>query len=353
MTLYGLPFIRVKVPNPTPPPYNGPIGGSFDPPPQPVDPQVLSELSRANPGFTRVVTLTNIVYQQDAYGSDRVPRVASADVIDSFRPGETIELAGQDWIAAGKPVLPLLTYDITLQNTQMSVGDGNGIPQPRGVRLIDGAMLPEINPYNPHITTITTDTTFVQQQDDPALTMPGIWLPDQPFSYQRTANDSDYTDKLLVSPAQYYGANGESGRLRRFSQMIFEIAYLDPESAPADMLDDTTPPQISDVTISLPSQGGVAPAAQPQIVITASVSDTGTGLAVEAAYSNDGVEWDSALLKPTGVPGTYRLQIDAPANGKNIAVLVTATDKAGNVATYTAKGTLLAYSFLFMPVVRR
>ena len=52
-TLYGLPFIRVKVPKPTKPAFGG--GTSFDPTPQP-----LPISLRNNSGtFTRLITFTN------------------------------------------------------------------------------------------------------------------------------------------------------------------------------------------------------------------------------------------------------------------------------------------------------
>ena len=150
-------------------------------------------------------------------------------------------------MAAGQPVLPLLTYDITLQDTGLSGGAGSGIPEPRGVRLLSAKTLPEISGFNPHITTITTDTTFIQQQDDPDLTVQDQWLPDQPYTFLRTPPSSQYTDKLLINPAQFSATSARSGRLRRFTQLVFEVSYLDPNSAKSNDLDDTTPPEISDV----------------------------------------------------------------------------------------------------------
>lgn len=148
-----------------------------------------------------------------------MPRVLSAKVEDNFGPANPLTI--DTLIRAGQPVLPLLSYDITLRNTGNSFpGTGQGIPQPRGVRLLSATMLPEIAGYNPHVTTITTDTTFVQQQTDPDIGTRGQWLPDQPFTYQRTAAAQSFTDKLLISPAQFWGTSERSGRLRRFDHGI-------------------------------------------------------------------------------------------------------------------------------------
>jgi hypothetical protein len=218
-------------------------------------------------------------------------------------------------------------------------------------------MLADISPYNPHITTITTDTTFVQQQNDPDLNIQGEWVPDQPYTYQRTAENGVFTDKLLVSPAQFRAFSAREGRLRRFSQLVFEVSYIDPESAPAAALQNTTPPRISNVSITLSQPGALrAAAVGGQILISASVKDAASApssLQVHAAYSNDGTNWHEVVLKFNPATGKFEARIDPPKQGQNIFVIVTATDQAGNTATYTAKGKLLSYSFVNLPVIQR
>jgi hypothetical protein len=348
-TLYGLPFIRVKVPNPTNAPFPG---NAFDPAALPVPPDTRANLGPSNPTFTRLITVSNITYGSLDLSSDDVPRVLSAKVEDNFGPANPLTI--DTLIRAGQPVLPLLSYDITLRNTGNSFpGTGQGIPQPRGVRLLSATMLPEIAGYNPHVTTITTDTTFVQQQTDPDIGTRGQWLPDQPFTYQRTAAAQSFTDKLLISPAQFWGTSERSGRLRRFKTMVFEVSYIDPQSALIGTLNDTTPPEISNVSITLPSGGFTTAGAQPPISVQALVNDDGSGtFDVVAVYSSDGTTWDDIPLTP-GAGGKYTGLLNAPSSGKNISVLVTASDKAGNVSTYTAKGALLAYTYMFMPAIRR
>ncbi|HEU5098836.1 MAG TPA: hypothetical protein VFU22_07455, partial [Roseiflexaceae bacterium] len=352
-TLYGLPFIRVKVPNPN----NDPYLGAFDPAARPVPENI--RITTADPTFTRTITVTIAApdFPIESEGGDSVPRVNHATLLDSFAPGETIALTGTDLLAAGKPVLPLLTYDLTLLDTGLSGGDGSGIPEPRGVRLLSATNLPEISGFNPHVTTITTDTTFAQQHDDPDLTVQGQWLPDQPYTFLRTAVGTQYNDKLLVNPAQFWADSARAGRLRRFSQLVFEVSYVDPNSATGSALTDETPPEISDVTISLPQlvarQAGIA---AQQIQVSALVKDDGGAsgtLDVSITYSNDGMNWQLKPLTFNAGAGLYTGSIDPPAAGQNIAVIVEAKDGAGNVANYTAKGSLKAFSILALPVLRR
>ena len=190
------------------------------------------------------------------------------------------------------------------------------------------------------------------------MTVQGQWLPDQPYIFQRTSDDGQYVDKLLVNPAQFWASTARCGRLRRFTQMVFEVDYLDPNSANGSALNDTTPPEISDVSIALPQllarQAGIA--AQQQITVKASVHDEGgtSGpLDVSITYTNDGQHWLFAPLSFNASMGLYTGSFDPPPPGQNIALIVEARDGAGNVSTYTAKGTLDAFSILALPLLLR
>src|SRR4029079_7997765 len=198
-------------------PNSDPYLGAFDPAARPVPENIRTLITPLDPTFTRTVTITIAApdFPVESAGSDMVPRVKHAALLDSFAPGETIALTGTDLVAAGRPVLPLLTYDLTLTDTQL-LGSTGGIPEPRGVRLLSATELPELSGFNPHVTTITTDTTFAQQQDDPNMTVQVQCLPDQPYPFLRTAVGEEYTDKLLVNPAQFWASSARAGRLRRF-----------------------------------------------------------------------------------------------------------------------------------------
>ena len=67
---------------------------------------------------------------------------------------------------------------------------------------------------------------------------------------QRTGFDTVPADKLVVTPVQFRANDSDKGWLRRFSQMVFEVTYADPRRAPTNILGDTTPPLIRDVTIT-------------------------------------------------------------------------------------------------------
>ncbi|HEX9442429.1 MAG TPA: hypothetical protein VF909_22265, partial [Roseiflexaceae bacterium] len=345
MTLYGVPFIRVQVPNPSAPTY----GGFFDPQPKPIP---AGTPVNSNGVFTRIVTFTNTFDQPLA---DHVPQAYST-VEDSFLPGVTTLISSQDQMAIGRPVLPALTYDITL----LPSAAGGPTPEPNGVRLRDATALPDLEGFNPHVTTPVTDQVYAQQQEDPAIEVQDAWQPEQPYSQQRTkylsATEVLTRDNLIVNPAQFRAVESETGQLRRFSQMVFEISYIDPAVAPPSTLADEIPPLIGDVHVSLPGTAlrGANPAGLV-VHISASVSDNSTNpssLNVTATYSTDKLNWDQIALHSVG-GGLFEATVNAPANGQNIFVIVEARDKAGNVATDTAKGTLSSYTFIYLPLVRR
>jgi hypothetical protein len=93
--------------------------------------------------------------------------------------------------------------------------------------------------------------------------------------------------------------------------------------------------------------------------IAARVSDNQSGgLDVQTTYTVDGQTWKHAQLQPSAGPAAgsgavFMADVDAPANGRNIFVIVEARDKSGNVTTDTAKGSLYAFSFTFLPLIRR
>src|SRR6185436_965085 len=108
-------------------------------------------------------------------------------------------------LAPGRPVLPALTYDITLRSNPTCAGRCD-IPQPRGVQLKEATTLTDTDAFAPHITTTVTDPVRLAESD-PDMTAQGIWLPDLPYTFQRTATLSGTvpitTDMLLISPTQF------------------------------------------------------------------------------------------------------------------------------------------------------
>ena len=258
-------------------------------------------------------------------------------------------------MAQGRPVLPALTYDITLLPTS----PGTAIAIPRGVRLLSAKSLPDLENFNPHVTTPVTDQIYPQQQEDPTLRAREIWLPDLPYAIQRTSQRSAagsdiLTDQLVISPAQFYASNGETGQLRRFTEMVFEVTYVEPQIAPAAVLAQSSSPLFGDVRITpLGPAGANAIQAAGQLVrFSAIVSDSnGSQLReVSATYTADGLNWQRKQLLLNPATGRYEATLSAPAAGANISAFFESLDNAGNVAVETRKGALASLEYIFMPV---
>jgi hypothetical protein len=138
---------------------------------------------------------------------------------------------------------------------------------------------------------------------------------------------------------------------------VFEVSYLDPNSATGSDLNDTTPPEISDVTISLPGlQVQQVAAAAQQIKVKANVHDEGGStdpIDVRVTYTNDGRNWHFQPLSFNAASGLYEAALDPPPTGGNIAMIVEARDGAGNIASYTSKGVMESFSIVALPLMRK
>ena len=104
---------------------------------------------------------------------------AFSSVHDEFLPSQTRALTSEDQTPLGRPVLPLLTYDITLQADRTKAS--GEIPVPRGVRLLSVETLDTVDGFDPHITSAVSDVIKVAPQEPP-LTEQGLWSPGVPFA---------------------------------------------------------------------------------------------------------------------------------------------------------------------------
>jgi hypothetical protein len=184
-----------------------------------------------------------------------------------------------------------------------------------------------------------------------------LWLPDQPYSYQRTFDDTSFNDKLVVTPVQFRATTTKTGWLRRFAQMVFEVTYVDPERAQAATLNDTTPPVISNVSLTpIAAIQSVGTAAAKTIQVSATVQDTGGSpgpLAVNVLFSPDGRRIVAVpLTRTTG--NQYQGTVQTSLSNPNAITAIEARDGAGNVATQALKGTLSsAFVEVNLPLVVR
>ena len=346
LTLYGLPFIRVKVPNPYLPPF---AGNAFDPQPQPVPPAQQNNAGT----ITRIITFTN-TFKAEPFSFGQVPRVSSL-VRDSFAPGlRPCSRASIRWRSAGA-VLPTLSYDITLRPTT-SPGTGTGIPQPRGVRLLSAITLSDISNFNPSVTSVISDQ-IAPKPSDPALTTIEQWLPDQPYTFQRTGFDTTPADKLVVTPVQFRAVDTGKGWLRRFGQMVFEITYVDPRRAPANILADTTPPLVSNIIITPLAARSIR---HRRRTIGRRERDRERQRRQQRPDRCDGVLYDRRrALEERRADQGQRKRLPGhisrlSSNRPDVVAIIQARDSAGNVSVQSLKGTLSdAFSTVHLPTIRR
>lgn len=115
------------------------------------------------------------------------------------------------------------------------------------------------------------------------------------------------SDQLLVYPAQFNATGGDTGRLRRFETMVFEISYVDPRSAPTAVRLADNRPDLGDVRVALlPVAAGIAPAVNGDPTVRLSAAVRPGRIALEqlgATYTIDGRRWQRqplALDPPAG-----------------------------------------------------
>jgi hypothetical protein len=285
--------------------------------------------------FTRTITLDTSFITDTLPSGDQVLR-ATSQVRDEFLPTQVMTLTSEDQTPLGRPVLPLLTYDITLQADRAKAsGD---IPVPRGVRLLSVETLETVDGFDPHITSAVSDVLGVAPQEPP-LTEPGLWSPGVPFASQRTSEKVpgvgvQLTDRLLVYPAQFNASDDRTGRLRRFSRMVFEISYLDPAIASQELENLRQRPYVALTGMDIRELEG-----DDTVLLSAALSDlSGRGIdQVTALYTTDGATWQLTNLAPQPEPG--RWQAELPSLGHDGFAFLMASDNAGHVSALATNAT--------------
>jgi hypothetical protein len=337
MNLYGLPFITVQVPNQV---------AANDP-----TPLAFPAALQNNAGtFTRIVTITSSFSYRDLPNGERVPQTVST-VEDSLKPGQTT-INSTNQMATGLPVLPSVTYDISMLPNPAGVNAA--APLPRGVELL-AATSSEQGGFRPHVTTPITEEVYSGLAGGPGMAYTGLWLPDLPYGLQRLTNAapgaSQSSDRLVLIPAQFQADNESSGRLRSFEQMVLLITYVDPARASEALLDATASPQIDDVALNRAALGAQLSQVGTLTVGGRFTNQPSANLAVSVVYTIDGRAWKRDILTQ-GSGDSYSANLSAPPAGGNISAIFQARNPAGYVAAYTEKGRLSGFRLLYLPIVK-
>jgi hypothetical protein len=332
-TFYGLPFLRVKVPNPTAIPIED-LGPDKTP----------------EPGLTieRIITFTLTIDDQDrrqALGNGReYPALQAGDiqvedsfVQEGFRPAEPrlIEATNE-----GLPVLPKFAYDITALEQ-----DGNDHMVVKDVMFQGGLKYPPLQDYKPQITEIVT-------QGQPLLTPSfedglNVWYPGIVYDHTSTGEGAEQRDQLVITPAQYKALEedeetGTEGTMWLYEQMTFKVLYAD------QSVQDVTPPIINRVRVVEGQAIGLQQATQ-RIVVEVTDPDSDTGLpedAVQVTFSNNTRDWWSRDLRRVvrDEDGVELWVTEIEEGTTSPSYVVMARDQAGNVAYFNGKDALSAPS---------
>ncbi len=366
MTLYGLPFIPMRAfadyALPAPPEIGG-TSGTPPPAERPVPAPIPVEGGRVERLITVTIDFDSARTTLPRTGST-VFNLTEADftIVDSFveagfanddgRPALRLLTNNQ----VGAPVLPRFAYDISVLNAT-----GNERLVPRDVQFRGGTYGEEAG-FKPQMTQVVSETSELLSETDIQPTFAtgaGIWYPARFFGLSSVAAEGGIRDQLTAAAAQFRAdADGVTGTMRPYSQMVFRVLYIDPEAAGgAALLEDNDPPVIERVIVeplggSRITQGGTSTRAA---VIA---SDTnGSGLSeVGAVYILNDTEWIPInFSQPDPQNNPQRWVAEIPVSIGDVRLIVRATDAAGNTSYFTAKGSFNPpeQPRIFLPTIRR
>ncbi|NTU80907.1 MAG: peptidase [Chloroflexales bacterium] len=363
MNLYGLPFLRMDFSNPLPPPAEDPR------PDQPNSAPLETRVPRAPDSLTGRLTRT-LTFTIDLDPSDYrdIARTGSQvldldendfTVTDEFNqlggfPIQRVRVFSNSQV--GMPTLPTFAYDIGARNN-----DGS-----QRLRVVDAVFLrgsygarPAFDPQITQVATETLELTpIVSRTLEPDFRAgAGVWYPDKFFGFSTVGEGDGQRDQLTSFAAQLRAdADGKTGLLRPYTQMVFQVTYDDPtvSNATADALDaDIDAPVIQSVSVrAAPASTGSLAAANETLVVV-EASDTGGpdgALDVSAIYVAGGDTWAPVSFRE-GPAGVYTAIL--PVKPTSARFIVRATDSAGNSSYYTGKGRLTSQSTVALPMVVR
>ena len=353
MNLYGLPFIRTQFTNPLAPPNEDPssLAGAVVPlaTRAPKLPNDNGRLTRTLT-FTLGLTATNFV-KLPRTGSSELHLAASDLTIDDefvdqgFAVTDTHRLLRVFTDSQiGAPTLPAFAYDIGALNHSSSITTTR--LKVRDVVFLGGTY-DTIPNFNPQITQIVTETTtpIISTTNEPTFQAgAGLWYPAKFFGFSSVGAGEQQRDQLTAFAAQLRtDANGTSGLLRPYTQMVFQVKYEDPTiTTPAAqaLAADTTAPVIQSVTVrAAPVSIALAAISETQVLVTAT-DNLSTPLDVSATYAVGQGAWAAATFTGPSASGMYTATL--PVSLTDARLVVRATDSAGNSSYYTAKGQMVS-----------
>ncbi|NJP06433.1 MAG: hypothetical protein HC837_12810 [Chloroflexaceae bacterium] len=341
VTLYGLPFLGVRVRNPTDfpddelPPDNTPD----------TVPPVDAPLGK----YERLITFT-VSY------TERVPFERNSDVVysvidtitarDSFAEGGSFTVDEPriiDAVQEGYPMFPQFAYDLSARNVddtqEMVVKD---------ISFVGGEYITSDN-YRPNISQVITQSfRWLDLAEDfvPDFeTGSGVWYPDNFYDYTETAYTVDSSStanryQLLVTPSQFQvGKDNQIGDMRLYETMVFQVTYIDPQAPDDSALQDTESPIIEWVRVITNDDDST------EIIAVVTDDPDGddplaTGIeAVDLRYVVDGDEWITAPMQYDGKLDRWFFQLPDTNDIVDLQFRIDAFDRAGNIARYTGKGT--------------
>jgi hypothetical protein len=338
MTLYGLPFIRVKVPEPLPRPAEEAAPAA---PPAVVDVPDSGIIERQITFFPQI-DVDGVIERT----GNNYPILTDLQIEDKFLDAQTgLAAAVQasegriiDAVQEGFPEMPEFSYDLSLSS---SLSETNNLIV-RDVAFVEGTY--EVQDYTPQVSQIITqDVDFLRDETTfgPAPDGGASWYPDQFYDFTRTAvqTGTEITDRsqLVITPAQYKPTSEDAGRLRVYSEMTFKVIYIDPNAAQAEQtLSDDTPPIID--TVRAISTAPIGSSSHRVGVNARDDTSATADLQVEGVYLQDGTIWQPLSFSLSSAPDVWIAEVPTELGATNY--IITVSDEAGNVASYTGKGRL-------------
>ena len=282
-TLYGLPMMRIDVPESTRLALQDPPAAGR-----------LTEPVEAWPGLTSRQVVFTPVFEPHSVNSGGITG-SYYSVEDEIETNE------------GQPIQPRTSLDITLDSET-----------PHGA-FFEGGNYRTLASFDPVITrVITEDTDISIWQVEPPYDHRDIWQPAWWSLVNQVATPEGVKQRLVVIPAQYQSTTPQLGTERLFDLMNYTVYY----STTVDIV----PPSIWRVDAFLE-------AGQTQISVEA--TDFSDVLRLAVSYTVGNGAWTTVNLTRSGNPNLWTGRIP---DSRALQWFVQALDGAGNVAIHENKG---------------